>query len=111
MTEPTVRATRYEVSLLPATDINAGVFALAVEYRAQLDGADLWCVSRYGRCLGADGEWDYEPIPSSRTKEWIASHRFDLDTAIRLAKEAAPHVMVNGHTVADAIARNQEAGQ
>jgi hypothetical protein len=95
-------ATRYTVSLLPETDINAHVFEITVEYR----GHGQWAVLRHGWCLGHDGAWDYELRPSAREDEWIAAHRFDLDTALRLAKEAAPGVAVNGLTAADVLARN-----
>ena len=47
-----------------------------VERVAQPDGTYLWAVRRNGRCLGLDGHWSYEPLPSSRTDEWLARHRF-----------------------------------
>ena len=94
-------ATRYTVNLLPETDINAHVFEITVDYR----GHGLWAVLRHGWCLSTDGSWDYEVRPSEREDEWIAEHRFDLDTALRLAEEAAPGVTVNGLTAADALAR------
>jgi hypothetical protein len=34
---------------------------------------------------------------------WLAEHRFDLDTALTLAREKAPHLKVNGWTVADEL--------
>lgn len=97
--EPTVQATRYVVSCLPDDNINAPHFSLSVEYR----GRSLWAVVRHGSCLNSAGQWSYESIPSEREDEWLADHRFDLDTALKLAKEAAPHVTVNGFTVADAL--------
>lgn len=51
--------------------------------------------------------WDYEMRPSEREDEWLATHRFDEAIALRLAKEAAPHVTVNGRTVADALAQQR----
>jgi hypothetical protein len=99
--EPTVRPTRYEVSCLPPDDTNAYHFTLRVEYR----GRDLWAVSNGWGCLGKDGEFDYESSPSNREDDWLEAHRFDLDTALKLAKDAAPKLAVNGYTVADALAR------
>jgi hypothetical protein len=99
--EPTVRPTRYEVSCLPPDDVNAYHFTIRVEYR----GRDLWAVTNGWGCLGTDGEWDHERSPSNREDDWLSTHRFDFDTALRLAKEAAPKVTVNGYTVADALAR------
>jgi hypothetical protein len=98
--EPTVQATRYVVSHFQPDDHEGAVFNLSVEYR----GRGLWAVVRMGSCLDSDGTWSYESIPSERTDEWLAGHRFDLDTALKLAKKAAPHITVNGFTVADALA-------
>jgi hypothetical protein len=98
--EPTVQPTRYVVSCFQPDDHEGAVFNLSVEYR----GRGLWAVVRLGYCLGADGQWSYESIPSEREDDWLAAHRFDLEQAIRLAKEAAPDVTVNGYTVADALA-------
>lgn len=101
MPEPIVRVTRYEVSVLPEDDINYPVYAIAVETRS----ASLWAVVRHRMCLGADGEWDWESIPSERGDEWLAAHRFDRETALRLAQAAAPSVTVNGITAAQVLAR------
>lgn len=97
------RPTRYVVNLLPESEYAKGGhhFEITVEWR----GEDRWAVLRSGWCLGADGDWDYERRPSEREDDWIAAHRFDLRTALRLAKEAAPTVTVNGVTAADAVAR------
>ena len=100
-----VRATRYEVSLLHEDDINAHLYAVAIESRGHNGGPELWAVTWMGRCLDAHGAWDYEPIPSSRTDDWLAEHRFDFQTALRLARQAAPGVTVNGTTAAQIAAR------
>jgi hypothetical protein len=97
--EPEARVTQYRVNCLTDDDINGHLFGITVEYR----GRGLWAVNRLGRCLGTDGVWDYESIPSEREDEWLATHRFDEETALQLAREAAPHVTVNGFTVADAL--------
>ncbi|WP_331763146.1 hypothetical protein OG571_47390 (plasmid) [Streptomyces sp. NBC_01369] len=103
----TVQATEYAVSLLPEGDINRHVFAITVEYR----GVGQWAVTRHGFCLGADGEWAQGVKPYDRGDDWLSAHRFDLDTALRLAREAAPHVVVNGHTAADAYRRTRPEEQ
>lgn len=85
MAEPNVTATQYTVSCLPIDDPDDLTHAITVEYR----GDSRWAVTRRGRrCLGADGRWDYESVPSERADEWLATHRFELDTALRLAREA-----------------------
>jgi hypothetical protein len=94
-------ATRFAVNLLPETDINAHSYEITVDYR----GNGLWAVVRHHQCMNAQGEWSWESIPSEREDEWVAEHRFDLDTALRLAKEAAPGVTVNGCTAAEALKR------
>jgi len=96
---PTVQATQYAVNCLPEDGIDSHVFEITVEYR----GRGRWAVKRHSQCLGSDGTWDYEMRPSSREDDWLATHRFDLDTALKLAKEQAPLVTVNGFTVADAL--------
>ncbi|MEU9495451.1 MULTISPECIES: hypothetical protein [Streptomyces] len=97
----TCQATEYEVSILLEGDINRSVFVITVQYR----GEGRWAVTRNGSCLGADGEWEFGIKEYDRGDAWLAAHRFDLDTALRLAREAAPHVVVNGHTAMDAYRR------
>jgi hypothetical protein len=103
MHEPFVKATRYEVSVLPEGNVNRRYFVLHVEYRR--DGQ--WVVCQPGDlklCYGKDGSWEWE---SGVTDEWIAKYRHDLDTAMRLAKEAAPLVEINGRTAAEVLARSE----
>jgi hypothetical protein len=100
------RVTEYTACALPEDNINAGSFAITVVYR----GRGLWAVSRLGRCLGSDGEWDFESVPSERRDEWLATHRFDEATALRLAVEQAPKVTVNGWTVAAVLADIERRG-
>ena len=94
-------ATRFTVNLLPETAPDAHLFEITVEYR----GHGRWAVLRHSQCLNHDGTWDWEMRPSEREDDWLDTHRFDLDTALRLAKEAAPSVSVNGLTAAAALAR------
>lgn len=106
----TVMATEYTVNAIPdgVDEADRSLFEIKVEWR----GRDRWAVTRPGRrCLGTDGEWDWESLPSERTDDWLATHRFDLDTALRLAREAAPRVTVNGWTVAQVIADEQQRGE
>ncbi|MFJ3699546.1 hypothetical protein ACIPW9_36390 [Streptomyces sp. NPDC090052] len=111
MTQPlpvaTCQATCYEVSILPEGDINRHVFNIDIEYR----GVGRWAVTRHGSCLGADGTWEFGVKEYDRGEAWLNSHRFDLDTALRLARDAAPHVTVNGYTAADAYRQTYPESQ
>lgn len=49
-------------------------------------GADLWAVVRGHQCLSNKGVWDFEPLPSSRTETWLATHRFSKNVALKLAQ-------------------------
>lgn len=60
----------------------------------QIEGPDLWAVRRLGRCLNRDGEWEYEPRPSSRDDAFKARCRFatpEEALAAWDAREADPH--------------------
>ena len=45
---------------------------------------DLWAVMASGNRLSKDLQWDYEPLPSSRTQEWIDNHSFTFPEAREL---------------------------
>lgn len=101
--EVLVEPTRYEVSVLPHDDINRSSFTINVEAR----GHGTWAVARHNQCLNASGQWDWEPSPSNREDDWLATHRFDLDDALALARKLAPTVTVNGRTALDAYQRTR----
>ncbi len=94
--------TGHTICALPADDVNYRHYAITVEYRS--DG--MWAVCSGGFCLGTDGEWEYEPSSSNRDDDWLASHRFDEQTALQLAEEQAPLMTCNGITVQEALARS-----
>lgn len=83
-----VRATRYEVNLVPEHADPGSIYAITVNYR----GDDRWAVIRHTLCLSSEGRWDRERVSSEREEEWLNTHRFDLDTALRLAKEQATDI-------------------
>lgn len=49
---------------------------------------DTWAVRQRGWTLNRDGEWEYEPQPSSRDAEFYARCRYTLDEALERAREA-----------------------
>lgn len=94
-----IHITQVSVSYLPADHPDHVLFEVLVESRDLVN--DRWAVLRHGRCLGRDGKWEYEPIPSNRENDWLAEHRFGYDEALALAVEAAAVLKVNGRTVQD----------
>jgi hypothetical protein len=91
--------TTYTVSCLPEDDHEAHAWAITVEWR----GSGSWAVKHGAYCLGSGNTWSYEMRPSSREDDWLTTHRFPLEEALRLAKQAAPHITVNGLTPAGLI--------
>jgi len=83
--QPVVRATRYLVTCVPEHRDPGGYRGVTVEYR----GDERWAILHYALCLGTDGRWARERQSSERDEEWLATHRFDLATARRLAEEQA----------------------
>lgn len=104
-TEARVEATRYGVNVVPERVYDHSVWQIEVEYR----GEGRWAVMHRGFCLGVDGEWEYEPPPSSREDDWLDTHRFDLDTALALAVAEAPKVSI-GYLTAAEVADRAAAG-
>jgi hypothetical protein len=114
--KPVRRVTHYEVTCVPDSDAFGESFAITVAYR----GEGRWAVQNRGRWLGTDGTWSWgyrwegdprEPVTEEemdsfeRGREaWLAVHRFDEETALHLADEAAPKMTVGRYTVADALA-------
>lgn len=52
------------------------VILVILERCGQRDGSDLWAIREGGSCLNKDGQWEYEPIPSSRDKDFIGRCRW-----------------------------------
>ncbi|SFD13483.1 hypothetical protein [Streptomyces aidingensis] len=106
----TVRPTRYEVSLLPPGHDAYPHYRLWVE---ELDRYG-WTVHDGHACLGAvddDGRlwWSIGTSVYGRDDAWTARYRHpDLDTALRLAVAAAPHLNVNVRTAAQVLADAKE---
>ena len=99
-----VEPTTYTVSILPDDNVNASHYRIEVVWRAP----GSWAVLHGGWCLGVDGAWEYEMQPSSRTSDWLARHRFDFETALRMAREAAPDVECNTITARQVYERQAQ---
>lgn len=107
----TTTVTEYTISAVPRElrdHPDAPSFEVQVCFRPQMDGTPKWGVYwRDRRCLHRSGRWDWEMQPSSRTDRWLASHRFDLDRALRLARIAAPQLTLNGMGPKDVGSRSR----
>ncbi|MFF4187248.1 hypothetical protein ACFYZ9_29050 [Streptomyces sp. NPDC001691] len=114
---PVVRPTRFSVNLLPENAPDRNALTITVEYL----GSERYRVIRDELCfLGADGKWSWgyqwsggnrEPVTDAERDAyhagrdaWVASHQFDLETALHLAEQAAPHVRAMRTTAAQALA-------
>jgi hypothetical protein len=105
MTDPTphVHITKYLVTCLPLDSIDSSTWSVDVEYA----GFGRWAVRLRGHsCYDIDGNQSWEPIPSEREDAWLGRHRFDLDTALELARKVAPTIVVNGLTPAQVLERH-----
>jgi hypothetical protein len=57
--------------------------------RRQRDGSSLWAVTYGSEVLNRNGEWEYEPIPSSRDDDFLRRCRFaSLSDAILAFEES-----------------------
>jgi hypothetical protein len=101
--EPVVQPTSYVVSCLPEGHDERFQFTVALQYR----GSGLYSIRHSLKHYGTDGTWTYEPDfdeDDDAEAAWAATHRFDQDTALKLARELAPNLTYRGRTVADALA-------
>lgn len=50
---------------------------IVIERRLQIDDTEKWVLKMHEWVLGKDGNFHYEPMPSSRTDEFIENTRFN----------------------------------
>lgn len=48
-------------------------------------GGKAWAIRRGASCLNRAGEWEYEPLPSSRDTDFCERCRYDREEAIQIA--------------------------
>jgi hypothetical protein len=104
-----VRPRSYQVSVWPddMEGEDSETWSCTVDYRGEGKWAVLQGAATGLFCLSADGTWDWEMRPSDRTDEWLAAHRFSHAVAMRLAREQAPQVKINGLTALEVLARHR----
>ena len=49
---------------------------ITIDRCKQIDGTIKYAVRQAGACLGVTGEWEYEPMPSSRDDDFLREYRF-----------------------------------
>lgn len=101
MAELNVNITELSVSVLPEDHRERSLWTVKVVWRSP----DLYAVEHGGYVLNTDGEWEYEPQPSSRDDEFKARTRFNYLTAYAAACHWARLVTANGMTAADVLAK------
>lgn len=86
ITMPLARVTAYA---LGDTASPMGMGPETLEAAVQRDGSVLWAIRRMGgSCLNKKGEWEYEPMPSSRTAAFFKRCRWPTAEAAYQAWEA-----------------------
>lgn len=77
-------------ALQDAHDFTPTVYRLArSQITVQERGHGKWAVCYYALVLDDDDKWGHEPLPSSRTDEWLRRNRFDsLQAAFAAARRA-----------------------
>ena len=77
---PTISAYSIPVNDKPFAD------EILIQRAWQMDGTALWAVRLDDNCLNKQGQWEWEPMPSSRDDEFLARCRFDsAEAAIEAA--------------------------
>jgi len=72
-----------------ALDLGLEVRSFSIgEITVEFRDAGSWAVLDGRHCLNRDGGWEREPLPSSRTDEFMSRCRFSLDEAVELAAAA-----------------------
>lgn len=76
-----------QINNLEAKLAQAVCFQLAEDVFVEKRGEGKWCVRAFGNTVvDRDLKRQYEPMPSSRTDEFIAATRFSLDEAFDIAR-------------------------
>lgn len=91
----TVYPTGYDDTEVPSDKWH---FTLKVEDRGK-----GWAVIEGPFVLTVDGDWEHEPIPSSRDEEFYRRCRFTEEDARRRALAAVDHITLNGRTFQQAV--------
>lgn len=64
-----------------------GTDRVMISRRKSKDEKPRWAVTQHGNCLNRNGEWEWEPNPSSRDIDFLSRCRFDSIDEAMLAYE------------------------
>ncbi len=79
----------YSFIILYDTAYNEYHDMVTLERCLQPDDSSKWKIKRRGYCLGKEGEWELEPIPSSRTDEFYSRCRWgSFDEALEFWRQS-----------------------
>ena len=80
--------------VIPGDPRRLGADDIRIARVQQAGGGVKWAARRMGQCLSRDGEWEYEPLPSSRDDAFLARCRFDSPEEAAAACGVAQPVFV-----------------
>ena len=76
-----------------------------LERMKQMDGSDLWAIRERGAVLNKKGQWEFEPIPSSRTSAFFKRCRFkSAEQAVKFWREGGHHSRYEHYRTASRLA-------
>lgn len=88
---------RMQVSALPQAHPASNYFSLFVGYRDTVNGISMYAVmGNHSKVMDAQGNFEWESMPSSRTDDFKERTRFPLERALALAREHVLNLTVNG---------------
>lgn len=77
---------RYGIDCYYLPTTKRGGSEVKVQRTRQMNGPDKWSVRLDGNCLNKRGDWEWEPMPSSRDDEFLNRCRFEtLEEALDAA--------------------------
>jgi hypothetical protein len=76
----------------PSEATNDGASPIMIDRCRQRDGTYKYAVRQSGAVMSNSGQWEHEPIPSSRDDDFLARCRFDYwdDAAKAIVKHCKP---------------------
>ena len=69
------------------TVTNTELQHITLERRALMENKDYWTIFDGHNCLDKQGEWQYEPSPSNRKKEFLEQTRYSYEEAMELIEK------------------------